>query len=61
MPVVKVLGHVLRNDCLVGLKEVEVPVPHLGRDLEPDMQKLAETAVVGRCSGDMAQRRGVLL
>ena len=61
MPVIEVLGHVPRNYSLVGLNEVEISDPHFGCDLEPDMQKLAQAAVVCRCSGNVAERTGVLL
>ena len=62
VPVVEVLGHILRNHCFVGFQQIEIAPAHLRGDFEAHVQQLAQAAVVGRrllCT--CRKRRGVLL
>jgi hypothetical protein len=61
VPVKEVFRNILRDDRLIGLKQREIARTHLGRDLEADVQQLAEALVVGGRLLVVAQRAGELV
>ena len=50
-----------QSRLLLSVEQVEIAPPHLGCDLEADMQQLAKAAVINRRSRNVAQGRGILL
>ena len=61
MAVEEVAGDALGDDGFVGLEGIEVAVSHLGRDLETDVEKLADVGVVAGVALVVSQGADVLL
>src|SRR5947209_2105089 len=61
VPLVQVLGHVLRDYRLAGFEHLQVAFAHLGRDLVADVQQLPKAGVVPPVLRVVAERARELL